>query len=360
MEDNLNQEWLDFTSGNAVASEKKISQTLETKINFSDIYISTKTKIAFLNTSIDLNKLFWLLPLIKYHHPKCGILKKSIKYNCHTPEETQVLNDILSGLPEDGYNSTILSHIDIKTKKRTKYKDTRKIDIGISHKDILSYKFTKKGAFYNCFAIIMRVLYRDQFKEVHIKIFNTGKLEIPGIQNDDLLYIALERLIQVLNDITGRTDIDYNKTNIENVLINSNFSCGFFINRTTLYKILKFKYGMSSLYDPCSYPGIQSKFYYHKDKKIQDGKCSCHPRACFEIDKKEKYKIKCTVVSFMIFRTGSVLIVGHCDEDVLHIIYEFLKKLLTAEFKEISEASSNTKKKVVSKKTRKKTILVSI
>ena len=27
----------------------------------------------------------------------------------------------------------------------------------------------------------------------------------------------------------------------------------------------------------------------------------------------------------MIFRTGSVLIVGNCDKDILNIIYEFLK-----------------------------------
>ena len=27
----------------------------------------------------------------------------------------------------------------------------------------------------------------------------------------------------------------------------------------------------------------------------------------------------------MIFRTGSILIVGNCDEDVLYIIYDFIK-----------------------------------
>ena len=126
-----------------------------------------------------------------------------------------------------------------------------------------------------------------------------------------------------------------------------------------MYKILKFTYGIHTLYDPCSYPGIQSKFYYNKNKQIQDGKCSCEPKKCFAIDKKEKHNIKCTIVSFMIFRTGSVLIVGHCDEDVLNIIYEFLKKILEKEFTNISEASSTPKKKKAVKKTRKKTIFSS-
>ena len=30
-------------------------------------------------------------------------------------------------------------------------------------------------------------------------------------------------------------------------------------------------------------------------------------------------------ISFMIFRTGSVLIVGNCDENILNIIYNYLK-----------------------------------
>lgn len=37
----------------------------------------------------------------------------------------------------------------------------------------------------------------------------------------------------------------------------------------------------------------------------------------------------------MIFRTGSVLIVGKCEEEVLFIIYEFLKGILVAEYGKI-------------------------
>ena len=44
-----------------------------------------------------------------------------------------------------------------------------------------------------------------------------------------------------------------------------------------------------------------------------------------------------TEVSFMIFRTGSVLIVGRCDESVLLQIYEFLKIILNNEFKGICQ-----------------------
>ena len=40
-------------------------------------------------------------------------------------------------------------------------------------------------------------------------------------------------------------------------------------------------------------------------------------------------------ISFMIFRTGSVLIVGKCTEDILNNIYEFLKNLLQEEDEQV-------------------------
>ena len=70
---------------------------------------------------------------------------------------------------------------------RIKFKDIRKISIGLSNKDITSYRSKKKSAFYNCFVLIMRVKEKDVFKEIHVKVFNTGKLEIPGIRTDELL-----------------------------------------------------------------------------------------------------------------------------------------------------------------------------
>jgi hypothetical protein len=42
----------------------------------------------------------------------------------------------------------------------------------------------------------------------------------------------------------------------------------------------------------------------------------------------------------MIFRTGSVLIVGKCDDQQLNIIYQFLVKMFYDEYKNICEAQS--------------------
>jgi hypothetical protein len=64
----------------------------------------------------------------------------------------------------------------------------------------------------------------------------------------------------------------------------------------------------------------------------------------------------------MIFRTGSVLIVGRCDENVLIIIYEFLKVVLHNEYKNICQKNVKLTDTILSKdkkkKQRRKTITI--
>jgi hypothetical protein len=53
------------------------------------ITISTKTKIVYLNVSIDLFHRFWDLPMINYDEHKEGIIKKQIKFNFTSKEEVE-------------------------------------------------------------------------------------------------------------------------------------------------------------------------------------------------------------------------------------------------------------------------------
>ena len=185
-----------------------------------------------------------------------------------------------------------------------------------------------------------------------MKVFNTGKLEIPGIQTDEMLFMALNNLLTILQPFIKKK-ILYNKNEIETVLINSNFNCNYVINRNKLYDILKFKYSITTLYDPCSYPGIQCKFYYNENNIQNKGICTCEKK-CVPKNK------KCYIVSFMIFRTGSVLIVGQCNEDVLYKIYKFISDILINEYNNISIKSTinNFEKKKKNKKKRKKKIII--
>jgi len=304
----------------------------------SDIYISTKTKISYLNKNdINIKDIFWKIPILNYSIPKNGVIKKQIKYSSTSPDEVQYIEEQLKDVT--CYEEQIIEHIE-NPEGRIKYKDQRKISIGVCKKDLLSYRSKKKRAFFNCFVLILRIMHNDEFKEMHVKVFNTGKLEIPGIQTEEMLSKLLNSLINVLKPFLG-DDLSYDSSKTETVLINSNFNCGYYIDRDKLHDILKYKYRINSNFDACSYPGIQSKFYY--DKTVtgeQDGQQPKH---------KDYYE-----VSFMIFRTGSVLVVGRCDELSLEYIYRFLKNILETEYQSI--ISSSVDNKSLLNKNRKKKI----
>jgi hypothetical protein len=295
------------------------------------IYISTKTKIAYLTKPVDIYKLFWDVPVQHYYKRHEGVIKKQIKFQTTDPAVVAGIKEKLQQQPRC-YEEHIIEHID-NPAGRIPFKDQRKISVGLCKKDLLGGNHKKKRAFFNCFVLILRInggrcddpeerAPEDDvlYKEMHVKVFNTGKLEIPGIQEDKTLVQVLDLLVATLRPFLG-DELSYLKDRCETALINSNFNCGFFIDRDKLFHLMKYKYRINTNYDSCSYPGIQCKFYYIPNKEEQTGQQPVH------LDDNNYYE-----VSFMIFRTGSILIVGKCNEDILNVIYRFIKKILETEF----------------------------
>ncbi len=355
---NLDNDWANFLTNNDIDSNNSIEprnssldiSNEETSSKCSDLYISTKTIIAYLNqTNIDIKQIFWKIPVIPYSCQEEGIIKKQIKFATTEKLELDEVQQKLINVPF--YEEQIIEHID-NPDGRIKFKDQRKISIGICKKDILSYKNKKKRAFFNCFVIIFRVRTEDnninEFKEMHVKVFNTGKLEIPGVQSDKILDKIINMLIDIMKPFI-EDDIQYDRNNNQTVLINSNFNCGFYIDRDKFHDILKYKYRINSSFDSCSYPGIQCKFYYIVGKEEQTGE-------------QPENDVESLAISFMVFRTGSILIVGKGEQYVLEEIYEHLKVIIANEYHNITMGdvannvqNNNTNEKPM-KKLRKKTI----
>jgi len=71
-------------------SEELVSADISSDFDYSktpkssEIYISTKTKIAYLNIPIELKSVFWNIPLIPYAKPCNGVIKKQMKFNSIT------------------------------------------------------------------------------------------------------------------------------------------------------------------------------------------------------------------------------------------------------------------------------------
>jgi hypothetical protein len=372
-ENNLNDEWEAFMiSANVSDDDDNIKPSsknefdgsnIETYINTqhvhlyenmtppnpTPIYISTKSKISYLNIPINLD-LFWSIPIIPYSMALEGCIKKQSKITSDTKEE---LDEVQNKLSREIYvEQHIVCHVDNPT-GRIKFKDTRKVSVGISKKD-LTNKIKSKQAFYNCLALIMRVNIDGIFREFHIKLFNTGKIEIPGIKTDSMYLYVLNKFIEFIQSFYPETPI-YCKSNSDIVLINSNFNCGFYINRENLIQIFKYKYNIQPIYDPCNYPGVKAPFYYNPELSIQTGIPA-------KQEDKDKYK-NIVKIHCSIFRTGSVLILGTCDENVLNEVYDFITNLLKTEFKyicsnlidDLNRPKSNKDKK---RKSQKKFVVI--
>lgn len=325
------------------------NKEIDNKDKVMELYISTQTKIAFLNKKIDVYDVYWKIPLIHYDDNNVGIIKKQVIYKLSSEKELEELVNKYNTYEEKGYtvDDHIIKNI-INPNGRIKYKSVRKISIGLSKKDLNGKKNKKKGAFFNCFVLILKYNENDdtdtqtinlppKYNEYHIKIFNTGKIEIPGIQKSSTFNKILELLISILKPLIISDDNDilsYSENKEEMVIINSNFYCGFEINREKLYEILKNKYNLQVIYDSCSYPGIKCRFYYNI--KLPENEQNGVYYSNTISTKSLEIKKHCLKISFMIFRTGKILIVGKCHEGILRTCFEFLCKLLTTEYDNIS------------------------
>ena len=312
---NINDEWLQYlleNNNNCDDNDYTFSKTDTTFIHEeetepSSLYISTKTKIAFISQPIDIASVFWDIPLIEYSSPCEGFVKKQTKFNCLTPAESQFIADKLSKVNRKYDEKIITKHSKSGgANKVVEYKDVRKISVGICKKDIFSNNSQEKSAFYNCIVLETRLLLDESFREIHVKLFNTGKIEIPGVKQDPLFDQIIDKLEVMITAFLG-VEIKIDRTKIETILINSDFNCGYYIKRESLIRILSDKYNIPCIFDSCSYPGIKCKHEF-------------------------QYKMGNSArVSFMIFRTGSVLIVGKCEEEIIYQAYELIRQILVDE-----------------------------
>ena len=118
-----------------------------TESECSPLYISTKTKIGYLNQSVPLALVFWKVPVIPYHLPREGVIKKQMKFNCTKAADlanlaAMTLQDKLaSGAHLEEH---VISHIE-NPGGRIPFRDVRKISLGLCRKDVASYRSKKKA-----------------------------------------------------------------------------------------------------------------------------------------------------------------------------------------------------------------------
>ena len=125
----IDDEWNLFLNGSSDDITFKINKE-DSSINpdvvpiCEELYISTTTKVLFLNRAIDIYTVFWKLPILDYTIPTNGIVKKQMKIISKTPEEFEEYSEQLKELKY--YNEHIIKQIRNPSARRIKFKDERK------------------------------------------------------------------------------------------------------------------------------------------------------------------------------------------------------------------------------------------
>jgi TATA-box binding protein (TBP) (component of TFIID and TFIIIB) len=187
-----------------------------------------------------------------------------------------------------------------------------------------SRKPQKKKTFFN-----QVTLHVQCEKIVNVKLFNNGKIQMTGLKYEDHGSKVLDILVPELlrldqsheNTVLSHSDIHYTPMNI--VLINSDFSLGFPIKRDVLHEEIV-KAGYYSSYEPCIYPGVNSKYYYNTLQK--DGICTCKTMCNGKGDGCSDGG--CKKVTVAVFKSGQAIITGARSREQLNVAYDFITRFI--------------------------------
>jgi hypothetical protein len=235
--------------------------------------------------------------------------------------------------------------------------------LGINPKQISLKKMNKKKVFYNQITIVVQP--SIGFLN-NVKIFNNGSISMTGLKNLTQGRKSAEIILEYFRGIKGAMNVDNDdsaeglmmflepdgtyraledpevadikKYNI--VLINSDYYIGFEIHRSDLHELFIEKYKIFSSYEPCIYPGVNSKFYYNSSHNDPDypGKCICS-KACNGKGKGDGNG-NCKKITVAAFQSGSVIITGAQSIEQIHTAYNFVNKVFDDNFEKIKKKNA--------------------
>jgi TATA-box binding protein (TBP) (component of TFIID and TFIIIB) len=211
--------------------------------------------------------------------------------------------------------------------------------IGFSKRDLFSKRGVSDKTFFNQSTIVLRKAINNEhtdFKEVNIKLFGNGGIQMTGIPAEDFARETLQWLIDELKKVTPSvfaTPPELQKFKVQ--LINSDYQVAYPINRNALHTILSTKYKLFSTFESTIYQGVNTKYYYndkHPDK-ANPGICLCDRRC--KGQGSGSGPGECKRITMSVFQTGKIIVTGGRYLFQLEEAYNFLNKILQTHAKEI-------------------------
>ena len=202
---------------------------------------------------------------------------------------------------------------------------------GICMEDILHSSSKTKKQFFNQSSLVFRLRLADgSFKETNIKLFKNGGFQMTGISSEEMARAAVTRLIEMNlgRGVWAAPEATVGITAFNVCMMNSDYTIGKAIRRDRLYKILVETYGLWALFEPTVYQGVNTKFFWNKERPASapPGICVC-PTPCEGGG--GGYGVgNCKKITISPFRTGSIIITGAQKTEQLYDAYDFMNTVL--------------------------------
>lgn len=262
-------------------------------LSFSSLRISTITTTAQLGTKIHLDALYDQIPVLEYWDLNDGVLKME-------------------------FNGSVK---------------------GTSFKDIMLKPKESKTSFFNqATLVIRREVSPLTWKEINVKLFRNGGVQMTGVRSIEMSSEALHWLIGYLSATCTGAPIFASAPSIhkeEIQLVNTDFSIGAKVRRDMLHRILSDVYHLNSSYESAIYQGVKTKYFYNAQRPDghPPGLCPC-AKLCKGTGDGSKIG-ECKKITISPFQTGQVIITGARTMEQIYEAYEFIKKVFSDHADEI-------------------------
>jgi TATA-box binding protein (TBP) (component of TFIID and TFIIIB) len=205
--------------------------------------------------------------------------------------------------------------------------------VGSSTRDVLTKRKVTDKTFFNQATLVIRKAFppeRGGWKEVNIKLFANGGIQMTGVPTPEF---SQEAIKFVINEIKSKDSevfagsAEMCKFRIQ--LINSDYSINRQIYQDKLHKVLSNVYNLFSSHESTIYQGVNTKYYYNKKgNPLRPGICECKAACTGQGDGDGEGQ--CKRITISPFSSGKIIITGARDMDQINEAYEFFNDILMA------------------------------
>ena len=210
-----------------------------------------------------------------------------------------------------------------------KYEHKKEVH-GACHKDLFTNRKATDKPFYNQSTLVLRRPFGDGFKEVNMKLFGNGGIQMTGVPSNEFASHAVDWLLSVIKGLSrspfATTTALPTAMKVDTSLINTDYSLNYDIQQDNLHRLFIEKYNLFSMLEKTIYQGVNTKFFYNTNNK-NTGVCSCTGGAFCKGQGNGDGNGECKRITMSIFRTGKIIITGARTMEQIQAAYEFLNKV---------------------------------